>query len=45
MERKGKGMYEATQNLEMLPKWSHPNKNSWASDVNKQDQAHKGHQA
>ena len=29
----------------MLPKWSHPNKNSWASDVNKQDQARKGHQA
>ena len=39
MERKGKGMYEATRHPEMLPKWSHPNKASWASDVTKQDQA------
>ena len=42
---KGKGMYEATWHLEILPKWSHPNKASWVSNVTKQDQARGGHQA
>ena len=37
MQQKGKGIYEATRHPEMLPKWSHPNKASLASDVTKQD--------
>ena len=43
--RKGKGTHGATQHLEMPPKWSHPNKASWVSDVTKQDKARRGCQA
>ena len=42
---KGKGTHGATLHLEMLPKWLHPNKASWPSDVTKQDQARGGRQA
>jgi len=35
---KGKGMHGATRHLEMHPKWLHPNKTSWASDVTTQPQ-------
>ena len=30
---KGKGMHEATDIMAMHPKWLHPNKASWVSDV------------
>ena len=30
---KGKGMHKATDIMVMHPKWLHPNKASWASDV------------
>jgi len=36
---KGKGMHEATGIMAMRPKWLHPNKASWASDVTTQPQA------
>ena len=42
---KGKGMHEATRHPETHPKWLHPKKASWASDVTNQDQACEGHQA
>ena len=42
---KGKGMHKATRHPETHPKWLHPNKASWVSDVTKQDQAHGGCQA
>ena len=31
--RKGKGMHGATRRPKTHPKWLHPNKASWASDV------------
>ena len=42
---KGKGTYEATWHPKMPPKWSHPNKASWSSNVTKQDKARGGCQA
>ena len=39
---KEKGMHEATGIIPMHPKWLHPNKTSWASDVTTQDQACRG---
>ena len=38
-------MHGATRHPEMPPKWSHPNKTLWASDVTKNDQGRGGHQA
>ena len=38
--KKGKGMHEATSIMAMHPKWLHPNKVSWASDIT--IQPHKG---
>ena len=35
---KRKGMHEATGIMVMHPKWLHPNKASWASDVTAQPQ-------
>ena len=35
---KGKGMHKATGIVVMYPKWLHPNKASWASDVTTQPQ-------
>ena len=35
---KGKGMHKATSIMAMPPKWLHPNKASWASDVTTQPQ-------
>ena len=37
---KGKGMHEATGIMVMHPKWLHPNKASWASDVTTQPHNH-----
>ena len=42
--KKGKDTHSATQHSEMPPKWLHPNKASWASDVTTQGQAHGGRQ-
>ena len=33
---RGKGVHEATGIVVMHPKWLHPNKASWASDVSTQ---------
>ena len=41
---KRKGMHDATQHPEIPPKWLHPHKASWASDVTAQLQTFKGHQ-
>ena len=38
--RKRKDTHKATRNLEIPPKWLHPNKASWVSDVTTQPQAH-----
>ena len=42
--RKGEGMHKAIGIMAMHPKWLHPNKASWASNVTTQGQACGGHQ-
>ena len=38
----GEGMHETTGITKMHPKWLHPNKTSWASDVTTQPRPAKG---
>ena len=44
-EEKGKGVLAATGIVVMHPKWLHPNKASWASDVTTQPQTRYGRHA
>ena len=37
---KGKGMHKATGIMAMHPKWLHPNKASWSSNVTTQPQTY-----
>ena len=41
----GEGMHIATDIMTMHPKWLHPNKASWASDVTTQPQTRYGRHA